>query len=247
MQIALECPTSMLEEMQPLGDFDWALAHLVLKDKAYADFYKASTRFKVLDNSVNELLRPCSLEDLKRAADIVWPDKIVAPDFLGDSRFTLDMLDKAIAEFGSYRIIPVVQGVILDEVQVCAREIAARGFSEVAIPYDIMLGRDWAPAGMAEARAKVVEFVVQGGFLRIHLLGLTTLSELLSYRGLDKVCSIDTGFPVLQGLRQRKIGLDSEYSKAVPTMNSMETIDQASLTPEVYYNIAMLRKVTNGH
>ena len=68
MKLALETPTELLGDIQPLSDFSWILAHLVLADPSYAWFYSQYAGYKVLDNSVNELLEPISIESLAEAA-----------------------------------------------------------------------------------------------------------------------------------------------------------------------------------
>ena len=40
MKLALECPAKLSEDVQPLSDFDWVLAHLVLSDPEYAEYYR---------------------------------------------------------------------------------------------------------------------------------------------------------------------------------------------------------------
>ena len=69
MKLALECPNYLLKDLQPLTDFDFILTHLVLQDKVYAEYYRESRSFKILDNSVNELGIPCSLEEMVQALD----------------------------------------------------------------------------------------------------------------------------------------------------------------------------------
>ena len=48
IKLALECPTRLLGDIQPLADFDFILAHLVLQDKEYAEYFSRSKRWKIL-------------------------------------------------------------------------------------------------------------------------------------------------------------------------------------------------------
>jgi len=48
LKLALECPTLMLNLIQPLADMDFILTHLVLKDKDYALYYMNSKRAKII-------------------------------------------------------------------------------------------------------------------------------------------------------------------------------------------------------
>lgn len=250
MKLALECPTALLEDIQPLADFDWILAHLVLQDREYAQFYSQSTRMKILDNSTNELLEPCSLSDIAKTAEIVKPDYIVAPDYLGDHLSTEKALDEAVAVFGLGRVFPVVQGHTLGHVLECTEYIAKTGFNRVAVPYDLTCNREDSIEKMASAREEVVSrLILLNNFEWIHLLGMTTLEELESYRSISQVKSIDTGSPVLNGLEGLRFGKDALLPKKQPTMSQMEAYvhhhsKYGSL--EIYYNIAYLRKVLMG-
>jgi len=253
MKLALECPTRLLPKVQPLADFDFILSHLVLQDKEYAKFYKESTRYKILDSSVNELLQPLGLSSIQEADSLVGPcDLIVAPDFLGNAGATLDYLEMALEEIPKSRILPVVQGSTPDVVLACARSIWALGFKKMAIPYDICCERSEPVNKMGLSRHSIVsklenEFDLD---LELHLLGMTTLEELKFYSQ-SRVVSIDTGGPVLMGLNSKLYGRDTIPNKSVPTMNQMPEPSLASDTflrtrEYILYNIAYLRKVLNG-
>lgn len=254
MKLALECPTNMLSAIQPLADFDFALTHLVLSDKEYAEYYRNSTRFKILDNSTNENLKPCSLDDIKAAAEIIQPDLIVAPDYLVNHFATEVALEECLKIWPGDRILPVVQGLDLSHVVECAMFIETLGFwKKIAVPYDITCSHDAPLTDMATARKKVVQILTGAEFVfDVHLLGLTTLEEVSSYSNNLSVVSIDTGSPVLHGSEGKWFGRDPLLPKSQPTMNRMrDNQDLSGEYPEinyetVYYNIAYLRKVCKG-
>ena len=239
MDLAFECPTSLLEQVQPLADFDWILAHKVLDDQGYAEYYRNSRRLKVLDNSCCELRYPLALSDLAHASDLVSADLVVSPDFLGQSDSTIEELDRALKVFGSKRLFPVAQGRNLSDVVKCASLIQERGFTRIAIP---VLRGD--PLGiMAGRRSEIVEEISRRcAFNWIHLLGMTTLGEFGSYRQLPAVKSLDTGGPVRYGMKSVFFGLQDLEDKTTPTFNLMEEESTANLAA-IYYNIAYLRKV----
>lgn len=242
MKLALECPTKLLNDIQPLADFDFALTHLVLEDEEHAEYYKQSARLKILDNSTNELLEPCSLSDIAKAAEAIKPNYIVAPDYLGNQFATEKALGKAVDVFGKDRVFPVVQGYELRNVLECAEYIVKVGFDRVAVPYDITCNRRDGIEKMADAREEVVSrLILLYDFQWIHLLGMTTLEELGSYRGISQVKTIDTGSPILHGLCGFRFGKDELLPKSIPTMNKMDTGKPNDLA-SVYYNIAYLRK-----
>lgn len=236
-------PARLLKAVQPLADFDFALTHLVLSDPRYARYYKESTRFKMLDNSTNENLKPCSLRDIKTAADIIKPDLVVAPDYLGDSKATIGALEGTIKIFGWDKVLPVVQGNSPRSVLICLKAIVDRGFNCVAVPYDICCNRTDSLETMAAARLAIVNLIINRvslGF-RIHLLGMTTPEE-LGQHNLGWVKSMDTGSPILHGLVGRKFGECTLIPKTTPTFNLMQDSKVRDLKT-IYYNIAYLRKV----
>ena len=247
MKLALECPTNLLGAVQPLADFDWILAHLVLQDEKYAEYYKRSGRFKVLDNSVNELLEPILMEDLVKATNIVLPNLVVAPDFLGDSGKTWEALHEATYMLGKARVLPVVQGSSLEEVLDLFGKLLVANFENIAVPYDILSSRKDSPATMASNRVKVVNSIINEapiGF-NIHLLGMTTIEELTQHNK-GWVKSIDTGVPVLLGSKGYAIER-ANIDKSRPTMSQFGevSVDTAHLG-SIYYNIAYLRKILNS-
>jgi len=245
VQLALECPTQLLPEIQPLADFDWILAHLVLKDKAYADFYSNSTRFKVLDNSVNELLQPLGLDEIKRAASIVKPNLVVPPDFLGDAEKTQQSLIEAQKVFGRGTLLPVVQGSDLQGVIEYVDYLLNLGYHQLAVPYDILSTRTDELSKMSFNRSRVVHKILGRASLgaEVHLLGFTTFTELSNYNGFQ-VRSIDTGSPVSNGMYGLYFGRDELMSKQHPTFEVME-VAPGIYWDAIYYNIAYLRKELN--
>ena len=249
MKIALECPTSLLGDIQPLADFDWILAHLVLQDKEYADYYSKSERFKVLDNSVNELLTPCTLEELGEAARIVSPNLVVAPDYLGSASATRIALKRTVELFGIEKVYPVVQGSSMDSVLDCLDYFLKLGLERVAVPYDTLSSREDKPEGMASRRQEVVRHIISRvpiGF-HIHLLGFNTIEE-LGQHNRGWVRSIDTGVPIMMGLQGKRLDLDRLLDKKEPTLDRMKAswVDRERDLGKAYYNIAYLRKITNS-
>ena len=249
IKLGLECPNELSDEVLPLGDFNFALAKEVLKSDRLVQYYKSSKKICYLDNSTNEELKPCSIQELKKAAYLIQPDLVVSPDFLGDSQRTLDILPEATDAFGKGGLLPVVQGNSLENVLRCAKGIWESSFSSIAVPYDTIVGRS-APIGdMARVRSLVVRSLAEMGFSRIHLLGLTSLEELIYYwfdpHTRQCIESLDTGGPVLLGLRKYRYPTELSY-KTTPTLKLMNAVDSESrYTDEqrslVFWNIAFLR------
>src|SRR5690242_8773778 len=93
MKLAMEIPQAHLEEFSRLTDVDFVLAHLVLTNKEYAEFYqdrsKAGRRV-VLDNGMHETGKPLTVPELIEACRRVHPSVVIPPDEIGNAKFTYD-------------------------------------------------------------------------------------------------------------------------------------------------------------
>lgn len=244
MELAFECPVCMFSFVQPLADYDFCLAHKVLEDPRYATFYRESEKLKFLDNSCNELREPLSLTEIGKAASIVDPTFIVAPDYLRDSKRTLEGLIEAKELFGIAKVFPVIQGSTKEEVKDLAESIRSMGFNWVAVPYDILGNRSMDINKLGRLRMGVVELLRIEGFKWIHLLGLNSLREVASYQDKPEVQTLDTGAPISNGLRGKRFGRDKLLDKKAPTWDRMHNVDyDYDRNGDILYNIGYLRKV----
>ena len=251
IKLALECPTSIISDIRPLTDFDFLLTHKVLQDKEYRKQFDMDAPYNdrevILDNSTNELLSPESLESIVKAHKIVCADLIVAPDFLGDKDKTIKGVEIALKCFRHRQILPVVQGSTFCEVTSCLDKYWEMGFNKVAVPYDLLTGRDKSPLDMGSKRLDIVMSLANRfEEVRIHLLGMTVAGELKSYEsGNYKIDSIDTGLPILMGIMRLRLGKDNIPDKKSPTLNRMDAVKRGDLTAkqwsDIFYNIAYLR------
>jgi len=245
MELALESPFYLTEELHCLVDYDFLLAHLVLQSEFYATFYTKSTNFKILDNSTNELGSPMSLLDIQQAANIVQPDYVCSPDYLGDAQRTLHAVRETCNKFSRGRILPIVQGSTIEEVTTFLEILKfEEDFDRVAIPYDILCSKGSSLEEMSEARSCVVSQAVDDDFGWIHLLGMNSIDELQSYKDYSAVQSIDTGSPITNGLDDRRFGIDEQLPKTV--FLNFDSLKGRDLGP-VYYNIAVLRREILQH
>lgn len=241
MQLALECPTRLLEHIQPFADFYWILAHKVLQDKVYKEYYEKVSGVKFVDNSVNELGEPVSLGDMKKAFEQVKGTYVVAPDWIGNGEKTCKAYLECLKEFGEERVVPVIQGSTFIEV-VSSYEIISGTKTFIAVPYDICSKKTDPPWLMSLRRAMVVKNIIPTE-KPVHLLGLTSLDEFFWYHGAPNVVSIDTGVPILLGLMEKDI-LEPLVSKDTPTWNEMEKMELGKNSwAAICRNLALLRKL----
>lgn len=237
MLLALEAPTQLAEMVHAFQDFDWILAHKVLEDEDYANFCKNSSNIKFLDNSVNELGEPIALDRMKEVAEVVGANYIVAPDYFGDARRTIDSYHETVKALGEGKVVGVLQGQTFEEAFMCLNSYKG----SVAVPYAICSDKQTdSPLLMALKRALIVSNIPSE--IQIHLLGYNDLSEFFWYRARPNVVSLDTGIPILLGLQELDI-LDILASKSIPTLKQAEKIElsQKGWTA-ICRNIALLRK-----
>jgi len=245
MKLALECRTDLLGHVQPFADFDFCLAHKLLEDKEYLEYYKESGNIvKFVDNSVNEKGEPESIDKIIEAFKKVGGTYLVAPDYIGRAEETI----KAYEEFKQRLIkekIPVellagvVQGPTFEHAYECLR-VYSTGI--ICVPYDLCSEKTDPPWLMGLRRALFISHIPRDKGYLVHLLGFNSLDEFFWYQTNPMVTSIDTGVPVLLGLQGLDI-LDPLPSKEQPTLNEMEKHDlnQQGWTA-IIRNIGLLRK-----
>ena len=226
----------------------------------------------VLDNSVNELGEPISLERMDEVVAKLNPTYIVPPDYLNNLEATLGILDDAIELWGKSRILPVVQGTSIEEVTECGRILKDYyGFNIISVPYDVMLAHrsklpesDPEKASLTElavGRLAVVSALIDEDihFNRYHLLGMNNLGEfdaykdqnywqsLVGWRSFSPEVSIDTGAPITNAVWNKKFGIDPLMPKGI-YFNYYDYNE--FLEPDIketwYWNTCMLRGSLSG-
>lgn len=87
MRVAIIAPTRFLNRYSTTG-YHLALAHQVLTDPDYRDFYDMRSalfgEYVILDNSMIELNTPLSPEELVQACKMIRPDELILPDWRDD-------------------------------------------------------------------------------------------------------------------------------------------------------------------
>ena len=276
IKLAMEAPIDLLDNLPHVTDFDWVLTHLCEESEEYLRHYQKMVtethREVILDNSVNELGEPLSLDRMDEVVAKLNPTYIVPPDYLNNLEATLGILDDAIKLWGAERIMPVIQGTSLEEVVECGDILKNKyGFKVVSVPYDVMLAhRSKLPDGdsnkatleeLSEGRLLAIKALARANviFSRVHLLGMNTLSEFPQYtkqetwRGTNtwlaytvKV-TVDTGAPITNAVWNRKFGIDSLVQKGV-YFNYYDY--NQFLEPDIketwYWNICVLKGFLNG-
>ena len=253
MQLALECPISYAHELIPLTDFNFLLTHLVLEDKKYREFYSTRAHipniptFTVLDNSVNELGQPCTLDQMIEAADLIKPDIIIPPDYLMDWKKTVETLAEGIDIWGKSKIWPVIQGGNREEVWKCASIlIESLDFPTICVPFDITLDRNHHVKDLSKAREGIVmDLISINPEIKLHLLGFNSFEEIDSYKFHPKnIVSIDTGSPYTNSRNNRRMNIDPLLPKGfrIDYSDSYDT----DVAKHTVINLAHMRKRFNS-
>jgi hypothetical protein len=245
MKLYAEIPKFWLKTLSPLFDGDFALAQLVLEDTVYADFYagqSASGRFVILDNGFHELGHPLSPAELTRAADLIHPSVVIAPDKLGDYRFTLDSV------FEMRDILPQQYdiGAVLCGVSPAERADFFMKSNKVCkmlcLPF-----RENRFEWFCDLMEKIPKYIQWPP--RLHLLGVNELWELKAFR--DKFeeegipsrrVSVDTSKMIKFGILHQRLSTEMNSLRGTGRLSELEKKADSTCMTDVLYNIAFLRK-----
>lgn len=212
-KLGLDCPTSWLPYIQPLADYDYVLVEKCLKDEEYLDYFKKSPRENLLNNRLIGADMPRTLAEIMRVWNILG-GMIVAPDWGNDHGRTIEGYRECCRVFGEENVIGVVQGVMEKEINECLGVYGAR----VAVGFDVGSEHEDDEVNKAFKRIKAVQKLSSK---KVHLLGMTHPGELLFYKNMDYVESINTGLPVLLGFKGINL-LEHERVKDISSYNYMD-------------------------
>jgi len=221
IQLALEIPTSLLATFTPLTELDFALAHRVLEDEAYCSFYRnrAPGRELILDNSMHELGKPLSPNELLLAVRKVQADFLIAPDELGQPAKNLSWFKETQALCSNDCQIAVVM---------CGNTPEERATFLNQVRYADMLCMPFREDRFTwfEQHAPTWQ--------RVHLLGVSSLEELAQWVTLEKTLprirfSVDTSKPIKAAMVGRRI--DDGKSLRGISISSKDLLGLSTFTP----------------
>lgn len=245
MRLMMEIPRAWLPAISPLCDGDFAIAHQVLEDKYYADFYHEqgkNGRFVILDNGFHELGRPLSPHELLEAVHRIKPSIVVAPDRLGDQRFGLEQFGETL------RVMPPEIGVACVIAGVSPAERAemfmkVKGHAKMlCFPF-----REPRFEWFCDLLLKIPRYIQWPP--RIHLLGVNEFWELKAFR--DKFAeeqidprriSVDTSKPIKFGIERKRFTEKIDTLRGIGALAELEKKATSECMTDVMYNIAYLRK-----
>jgi hypothetical protein len=231
MKLSFEIPLPDIEEFTLYEDMQFGLAHLVLKRRIlqrYVKLYQGC----LLDNSMYELgNEPLSTRDLLKAAVILNPRAVIAPDWEGDALQTYDAvieLFRARPSSARWTIGAVVQGKDLAERRRAYKTLVQLECEPICFPF--RSPRDETIFSLFQQEDLI-------GDWWYHLLGLRDVRE-LSWK-LPGIWSMDTAKPFkgiqLSELVLRGLGRLDLTKKLSPGHQLI-----------AYQNICYLRRLANA-
>jgi hypothetical protein len=249
MILSFEIPTNYLNSLGKFNDFDFCLAHLTLSSSTYLDYYKASKKYKIMDNSAFELGEPMPFKDVVKAAELVNADEIVAPDSFKNSSKTVSNTQSFLDYLNSnkitkYKIMGVVQGENFPAWANCISYMEnSPNIDIIGLSYVGCTSFDPDPM---TARLKAVRWIVDFMKIRkpVHLLGIGANPIEVSLHGPNPMIrSCDTSIPIVQGLAgdtfDSKIGMVS--SKLPRPANYFDLSINASQMDSIIHNLNQLK------
>lgn len=190
MKIIHILPTGNLQDIKQ--DIYMCLTHLVEKDPEYANFFRNTKGYKILDNSLIELGDAASLERVLQAAEKIRADEIILPDVFLDREGTLEAVFNSLDYLedhqliGKYKLMAVCQGSTPDEFERCFRTLET-------IPEIDVIGIPKVCAKLHPCGRPFFEGLWKYSKKQIHLLGLWySWNELREYTDIDAIRSMDT-------------------------------------------------------
>lgn len=200
------------------GDIEFCLAHQVLVNKKYADHYKNSKKYVIMDNSAAELGESIVFDNYIKAIKMVMPDEIWLPDRLYDDKTTLKWTKMFIKELythkliGNIKLAGIAQGMTLKEWLACYKEMLKIPEINVMVlsKYSVECFNKLAGTkNFALCRIACVDYLHKNKLVKkcLHCGGANNLiiPEMQYYKRYPKVRSIDSNICFKLGCHKLRI------------------------------------------
>jgi len=173
-----------------LGDF-----HFILPDvrgTVIEQYYRASEKWKMLDNGTYETGQPLDAEEYVAYAKFLQADEVVAPDIIYDRKKTFELTKHFVESYSSrkFAIAAVPQARSPSEWIEAYTEMVKLPVDVICIPIHLQKRFGCRPLLVKKLREKGL----WNNTLQHHLLGLDNFSELKMYPP-GTIRSVDTSLP----------------------------------------------------
>lgn len=227
------------------------LAHdVVERPKAYRLLGEAAPRcFIMLDNSLIELGYPASKDMMQDAYRIMVPNVVVLPDYLKNTKATLEACEEALRKWDLPPHTPymgVVQGTTMSEIKECLHfYYCDTRIKWVAVPR--VLVEEFG------TRHDAIKACRSRGFSNIHLLGLSDnlRDDFECAATYHEVRSIDSAVPLRVGDKEHNIELKDlieGQARQPPRGDFWEKAQSPEWAPSptALRNIALANRLVHG-
>lgn len=238
MKLGMEIPKTHAHELSRLCDFDFAIAHRIVEDREYRDFFvgqREKGRFIILDNGFHERGNDAKVSHIREADDIISADMVIAPDRIDDQCFTLDHLKGTLDTFGVKTASVIVGDSMQERLDLldCYKE---EYVATLCFPY------------RRDRSMWIDEFdIVRPGWdlgKSVHFLGMQTLSEARRCATRFPKGTFDTSKPIKWGYKCKRLDTLETLKGGWHDYDSF--LDASSQDPDqslvTLYNICLLRR-----
>lgn len=238
------------------GDFNFVLAHHVLKHPSYTNYYWNKVieecKYTIIDNSAAELGESIKFEDLIKAAYIVGADEIWCPDKLYDMKTTLKWTRNFIEgltvnEKEHFVLVGLPQGKTLREWLKCYKEMLKMPELKVIAlsKYSVECFCELAgTCNFAICRKVCVDYLHKHNLVKkpLHCAGANNLiaDEIRHYKQYPMVRSIDSNIAFKLGVMGHKIDECTDE----PTERLNHEVDKLTnqQIKDIKYNIKKIKE-----
>jgi len=267
MLIAHEAPISILEDVQQVTDYDYALVHLFETHPEYYKFFKhavAAGREVLLDNSIFELGTAFDASKFAKYVNDLKPTFYVVPDVLEDSAATIESYINFNINYDLPGLkIGVVQGKTYEELVNCYTFMSSNA-DYIAISFDYsfyqFIGLKYGTntqdyqakfQRQSSGRQTFIDMLKRDGIWNYkkphHLLGASIVSEFAKYKDDTSIRSCDTSNPVMAGLLEQRYikGIGLRYKSSIKLVDLIDTPFNETNLSDILFNIKCFRSICN--
>ena len=258
IRIAHEAPLSIMDKVQQVTDYDYALVHLFEENKEYYDFFKqalAKDRYVILDNSIFELEEAFDMDKFAQYVQELKPSAYIVPDALEHCSLTIANFEEWKKKYDDLPglKIGVVQGKDLDSILRCYEYMSINA-DIIAISFDYSFYEEKFPFEQTKyhswmkGRQWLLEYMHVRGIIDIdkphHLLGAGLPQEFAKYKDWEWIDTIDTSNPVVHGI----MNIQYEFEDGLYCLHDKESTKLFTMLEkgvdnweEIVYNISKFR------
>lgn len=260
MKFSFEVPIAYIKKFDKVNDYHFILAHMLLKDKDYAKFYKQSKKFKILDNGCAELGKSIPTEELIKLATDYKANVLVLPDIWMNGKKTTEESLKAIRSVQgickNLQFMFVIQGNSIKDFEECYSKFEGEAYMSdwkeriiYGLPYltCAKICNAYSPRqrddDVTNARIRMIQkyrfYDGDGNDYSIHLLGAGfNFSQEISFmKHYPQIKTADTSTPFVlatNGIKLDKYGLFERVIGKAGTLDFYAKFNKATLNLAIH-------------